>query len=326
MSGRVMLCVLALAFVPGAAAAQADETLIEKLRENLYVVTTGGPIRTNITFFITENHGVVMFETGDPGWGKAWLKALARITDKPLTTLVVSHTHSDHTGSMPELGPIPVRITHENVKKSLQETECAALSACQLFQGDSAKYLPNRTYQGRLTLFEGNDRIELYNFGRSHTNADTIAVIPALNTLVMADMFAWRGVPRVYVDDGGSALNFPAVMTSLMSMVKDIDTVITGHSLVMKWADMVEFGNYVVDYSDYIREMHESGRSVAEAMNGLPARLARYKPCAPSVTGAAELRTVDCRFRTDQAARNATIMYDELEGRVSTFGSEKPRR
>ena len=49
---------------------------VDTVPEAGYVATTGGPTRTNVTFFITENHGVVMFDTGNPGWGKIWLAAL----------------------------------------------------------------------------------------------------------------------------------------------------------------------------------------------------------------------------------------------------------
>ena len=329
--------VLATMFVVGllaaaAAAAQrplpppGTEPVIEKLRDNLYVVTTGGPTRTNVTFFITENNGVVMFDTGNPGWSSVWRAALKKITDKPLTHVFITHDHADHTGSLREMGDPLVRVAHENTTRSLAQAQCVERTGCQLFQGDDAKYLPTTTFKRTRTMFAGKDRVKAYNFGASHTNGDAVFEIPSLGAIVIGDLLAWRGVPRVMVDDSGSALKYPQMLDQLTRTIVGANTVITGHSVTMTWQDLLEFRSFVADFTNYVRDAHDAGKSVNDAMAGLSARLAKYKPCDPKVSLAAELQAIDCRFRTDYAALNAAILYDEFEGRQSTHGSSATGR
>jgi len=329
----VLAAIFGVGLLPMTAAAQQrplprpdTQPVIEKVRDNLYVVTTGGPTRTNVTFFITKHNGVVMFDTGNPGWSKVWLAALRKITDKPLTHVFITHDHADHTGSLREMGDSLVRVAHENAARSLAQAQCVERTGCQLFQGNNAKYLPTTTFTTTRTMFAGKDRVKAYNFGPSHTNGDAVYEIPSLGVVLIGDVLAWRGVPRVLVDDAGSAQRYPQMLDQLIHTITGARTVITGHSVTMTWQDVLEFRNFVADYTSYVRDAHDAGRSVDEAMAGLLARLAKYKPCDPKVTLAAELQTIDCRFRTDYAALNATILYDELEGRTSTHGSQATGR
>ena len=55
-----------------------------------------------------------------------------------------------------------------------------------------------------MSLLGGDDRIDLYYFGQAHTSGDTIVVFPALGVAHTGDMFAWKGVPYIDVNNGGS--------------------------------------------------------------------------------------------------------------------------
>ena len=80
---------------------------IEKLKDNLYVITgagvgPGGDFSTfsggNVAVFITDS-GVVLVDTKLPLWGPAILERVKTVTNKPITTIINTHTHGDHTGS-----------------------------------------------------------------------------------------------------------------------------------------------------------------------------------------------------------------------------------
>ena len=74
---------------PSAAAIEVD-----KLRPNLFVLKGGGG---NTAALITAN-GVVLVDTKLPGWGKQIIKKVKDITDKPVITIVNTHTHFDRVG------------------------------------------------------------------------------------------------------------------------------------------------------------------------------------------------------------------------------------
>lgn len=156
---------------PSAAALAA--TTIEKVKDNLYIITGANPVPRE-TFagghtgvFITDT-GVVVVDTKLAGWGQALLDRIRTVTDKPVTTIINTHTHGDHTGSNEFFGASVDSVVHENTKANMARMDA--------FKGDKAQFLPKRTYKDRLTLGSGRDQIDLYYFGRGHTDGDTFIV------------------------------------------------------------------------------------------------------------------------------------------------------
>src|SRR2546427_3445731 len=170
---------------PGALAA----TKIEKVKDNLYMITGSDPTDRslfsggNTGVFITDN-GVVVVDTKLTGWGQVLLDRIKTVTNKPVTTIINTHTHGDHTGSN-NMFPATVEIVaHENTKANMEKMDA--------FKGDGAKGLPKKTYKDKMTLGSGKDRIDLYYFGRGHTNGDSWIVYPSVRVMQTGDMFAWK--------------------------------------------------------------------------------------------------------------------------------------
>src|SRR2546430_7585500 len=46
---------------------------------------------------------LVMIDGKNPGWGQHTVNAVKSITNKPITTVIVTHTHYDHTASLIEM-------------------------------------------------------------------------------------------------------------------------------------------------------------------------------------------------------------------------------
>ncbi len=68
---------------------------IEKVKDNLYMITGGGG---NTAAFITDR-GVVVVDTKLAGWGQPILDKIKTVTDKPVITIINTHSHPDHVGS-----------------------------------------------------------------------------------------------------------------------------------------------------------------------------------------------------------------------------------
>jgi len=75
--------------------ARQNVARLEKVKDNLYVIKEGGG---NTAAFITAD-GVVVVDTKLAGWGQAILDQIKTVTPKPVTMIINTHTHNDHTGS-----------------------------------------------------------------------------------------------------------------------------------------------------------------------------------------------------------------------------------
>src|SRR5262245_18999390 len=176
---------------PQAGAQQAPKVVeVEKVKENLYVLKGGGG---NTAVFITTN-GVVVVDTKNPGWGQPILDKIKGLTNKPITTIINTHTHGDHVSGNVEFPATVDVVTHENTKLNMEKMVAPPGSASEgapnIFKANGNRGMPKRTFKDRLTIGSGADEIDLYYFGRGHTNGDTWVVFPALRAMHAGDIFA----------------------------------------------------------------------------------------------------------------------------------------
>lgn len=248
-------------------------TTIEKVRDNLYIITGANPQPResfsggNVGVFVTGS-GVVIVDTKLAGWGPAILDRIKTVTDKPVTMIINTHTHGDHTGSNAMFSPTVDIVAHENTKANMEKMDA--------FKGENARGLPKRTYKDKLSIGSGRDRIDLYYFGRGHTNGDTWVVFPALRVMQTGDMFAWKDAPLIDRANGGSGLEYAATIGKALSTVKDVDTLIVGHSPLRKPAELKEYQQFMTDFANAVRAAQKAGKSVDEATAGIDLS-AKYK-------------------------------------------------
>jgi cyclase len=224
----------------------------------------------NTAAFITDN-GVVLVDTKTPGNGQPILDKLKTVTQKPVTMIINTHTHQDHTGSNDFFTGKVEFVAHENTKANTQKMPD--------FSGANAKFIPSKTFKNKLTLGAGKDRIDLYYFGRAHTNGDAWVVFPALRTLHSGDAFAGKNTPLVDTANGGSVAEYAATIAKASSTLKDVDTIITGHSALMKPADLKEYADFNRDFLTWVKNEIKAGKTAetAAAEYKLPARYKDYR-------------------------------------------------
>lgn len=239
----------------------AAQLEVVKVKDNFYVITSSTPAPRetfsggNVTVFITDS-GVTLVDTKLANWGQALLDKLKTITTKPVTTIINTHTHGDHTGNDDKFGKVEL-IAHENTK--------ANMAKMPAFAGDKAQYLPNKTFTNTWVVGKGKDEIQLYYFGRAHTNGDAVLIWPALRIAQMGDMFAWKDAPRCDAGNGGSCVEYPKTLAAALAKLKNIDTVIPGHSPLMKVSDVEQYQKFLADLVASGQASKKAGKSVDEA-------------------------------------------------------------
>ncbi|MDO8677827.1 MAG: MBL fold metallo-hydrolase [Acidobacteriota bacterium] len=257
--------VLGLIFGAGIAVTQAwqpapppNVAQIEKVKDNLYMITGGGG---NTAAFITAN-GVVLVDTKNPNWGQAILDQVKTVTAKPITHIINTHTHGDHVGSN-EFFPAAVEvIAHENTG--------ANMAKMPNFADASKKFaLPDTTFKDKMTVLRGADAIDLYYFGRGHTDGDIFVVFRGLRTMHAGDIFARKGTPLLDMNNGGSGVAIGETLRKAAAGIKNVETVIPGHSTVMTWADFQEFGEFNRAFLSAVQSAVKAGKTADQALADL---------------------------------------------------------
>ena len=246
---------------PPPAVGTAAQLEVVKLKDNFFVITSSSPQPReafsggNVTVLVTDN-GVTLVDTKLANWGQALLDKLKTITTKPVTTIINTHTHGDHTGNDDKFGKVEI-IAHENTK--------ANMAKMPAFAGEKAQYLPGKTFATTLNIGSGRDAIQLHYFGRAHTNGDAVLIFPGHRIAQMGDMFAWKDAPRCDTANGGSCVEYPKTVAAAAAALKNIDTVIPGHSPMMKVADVQEYARFLADMVASAQASKKAGKSVDEA-------------------------------------------------------------
>jgi glyoxylase-like metal-dependent hydrolase (beta-lactamase superfamily II) len=268
-------------------------TAAEKVAENLYMVPGQGG---NTAVWVMAN-GVLLVDTKLANNGQAILDEVKKVTDKPVTYIVNTHTHGDHTGSN-QFFPADVQIV-------VQENTAANMAKMDVFKEAANKHgLADRTYKDKMSLFRGKEEVELRYFGAAHTNGDTFVVFKSARVMHSGDAFANKGAPFIDRGNGGSGVAYPATLKKAAREIKNVDKVIPGHSAVLPWDDFVAGGDYNQAMLDHARAALKANKTPEQALKEfvLPEAL-KAKGFAQPGAG------------RGGAGGNFTVIMEELQGK-----------
>ncbi len=228
---------------------------IEKVSGSVYMVPGQGG---NTAVFVAAS-GVVLVDTKLANNGQAILDQVKTVTDKPVTHIINTHTHGDHTGSNPFF-PASVEVV-------VQENTAANMRKMPVFQEAVNKNgLADVAFKDKKTLLTGKDAIDLYHFGAAHTNGDAFVVFRDAHVMHAGDAFASKGQGLVDTNNGGSGVAYADTITKAAKGIKNVTTVIPGHSPVTTWQDFVDFGEFNRLFLAHARLSLKAGRTAEEAM------------------------------------------------------------
>lgn len=240
---------------------------IEPLADNLYRIPGAGG---NSAVLVHAN-GVLLVDTKVPNNGQALLAVIKKVTDKPVTHIINTHTHFDHTGSNSEFPATIEVVTQENTKANMEKMDA--------FKSETGKVgLPDKTFKDRMTLLSGKDAVDLYYFGAAHTNGDAFVVFRAARVMHAGDAFAGKRQPLLDVNNGGSGVAIGETFAKAAAGIKNVDRVITGHSDVVPWQDFVDYGEFNRLFLKHAQASLAAGKTAEQAFSEfkLPEKFTGY--------------------------------------------------
>ena len=250
---------------------------IEKINNQFYMLVGGGG---NVGVFISDQN-VVLIDNKYEIMEDILMTSLKKITDKPIEYIINTHFNHDHSDGNRAFGKkgIPI-IAHQNAKKRMMDdAELYGGIYSTIKDFVQPKYdkssLPVFTYESKMTISQGNEEIELYNFGNAHTDGDSVVVFKNNNIIHTGDAFVRYGYPYVDLNNGGSIKGLIDLLGAL-ELLCDANTIIMpGHGSLSKKEDVVNLKNTLNDlYNKTIIGLknglsyNEISDSIEETLNG----------------------------------------------------------
>jgi len=260
---------------------------VEKVKDNLYMLKGGG----GNTAVLVGATGVTVVDAKNPGWGQPILDKIKDITPKPVTLLINTHTHGDHVSGNVEFPATVDIVVQENTKANMEKMP--------IFKESGGKGMAKRTFKDKMTIGKGAEQLDLYYFGRGHTNGDAWIVFPALRLVHAGDIFSGKNLPLLDYNNGGSGVEIGDSLAKAHAAIKNVDTIITGHGTVMTMDDLRQYAGFNKDFLAWVEAEMKAGKGVDDAA-------AEYK-LPEKYTG--------YTTSPNQVKSNVGVIYEELKKR-----------
>lgn len=213
--------------------------LQQKITENLYVLKKPN-YNTNVGVFIGENEILLV----DPMTGnnnqQQLLDAIKQLSGKPVTYVINTHHHMDHSGAnsfFKDLGA--TIISHENSKYS------------------NAVY--NVTFKDAYTLDMGNEKVELYH-NVAHTFDDALVYFKNSNAIFMGDTYMTNSFPHFYY--GGGSKGHLSNLDKALALGNATTAIIPAHGkLLSNKEELTFYRENSVKWMSRIKQLHNEGKN-----------------------------------------------------------------
>ncbi|HJY56532.1 MAG TPA: MBL fold metallo-hydrolase [Streptosporangiaceae bacterium] len=240
---------------------------IQQVSEGIYAyLQPDGSWWINNTGFLASRDGVISVDaTSTERRTRAYLDAIATVTQKPVRTLVNTHHHGDHTHGNYLFGGATI-VGHERCREAIFGTPMPPPAGVwtDVDWGPLELAPPFLTYTDGVTLWSGDLRCEVRYVGTpAHTTNDSIVHIPERSVVFAGDLLFNGGTPFALM---GSVSGWIEVLETVLRPL-GARTLVPGHGPVC--------GPEVIDdVLAYLRFVQRTAREAKE--EGLsPLRAAR---------------------------------------------------
>jgi cyclase len=220
-----------------------------KIRDDIYVISN--EYVPGLTTALITNEGVLLIDDKFEIDHDNIMAQLKTVTNQPVKYVINTHFHADHSGGNAKLQALNVLAIASDQARARMVT-------------GNQSGLPDVTVRERATLYIGGKPVELYWFGRAHTDGDVVVLFPEHDVIVMGDMYTnGEGTPQlVDYSGGGSAKEWTATVDNVLKL--DFATVIPGHGHPATRADLQAFRESTVRFSGLVSELVKQNKSKAE--------------------------------------------------------------
>jgi glyoxylase-like metal-dependent hydrolase (beta-lactamase superfamily II) len=240
---------------------------IHRLRGSVSVLEgSGGNIAV-----LTGVDGKVFIDAGITASRRRILEAANGLSQDPITHLINTHWHFDHTDGNAWLnGEGAAIIAHENTHKHLlavQRVEDWDFN----FPSSPLAAVPSEILSSEKTLKLNGSTIVLKPFEPAHTDSDISATFSEADILHTGDTY-WNGVyPFIDYSTGGSIEGMIKATEANLAATTDKTIVIPGHGKpASNRAELAAYRDMLVAIHDNVEKLKRQGRSLEETIAANP--------------------------------------------------------
>lgn len=221
----------------------------------------------NSTIIIGQTGVIVVDAKTNEAGAKALLEEIAKVTPKPVTTAIITHSDGDHVNGLVAF-PAGIKIIAHDGNKKEQEAALAAGGR----GAPPADRLPNQVVtRDKETMTIDGVSLELYHWGPAHTNGDLVVYLPARRIVSTGDIVVTNRAddnPNIHAEKNGTTAGWLLNVKGMIGL--NADNYVTGHGDILTKADLQRKLDATQARRDKIAAMVKDGKTLDEIKAALP--------------------------------------------------------
>jgi cyclase len=261
----------------GAAAQQPPRDVAvtsEQVQPGLHVLYAagGGQVSGNVLVLLGDN-GSLVIDTGYSQHVQKYRDEIARLGGGAVTRAINTHWHDDHSEGNKLFGPDALIVAHSNARTMLlQDNKINVVRTILDQPAFPPAALPVVTFQDRIELYFGDERLELVHVSPAHTAGDVVVFLRSRNVVHTGDVFLSGAYPFADVDNGG---DFDGVIEFCRGILERIDretVIVPGHGRNATYDELVAYIGMLETVRGRIAALIAGGATLAQVVAAQPTK------------------------------------------------------
>lgn len=181
------------------------KTSFTEVGEGLYAFTAEGDPNSGV--IIGDDSVMVVEAQATPRLARKVIECIRSVTDKPISHLVLTHYHAVRVLGASAYGAPQVVMSGDAramvVERGQEDWDSEFARFPRLFQGHEeipGLTWPTTTFEGAMSVYLGNRRVDLMQLGRAHTAGDAVVWVPDQEVMFTGDIVEYHSA--CYCGDG----------------------------------------------------------------------------------------------------------------------------
>lgn len=226
-----------------------------ELAPGLFMLEGQGGFTGGNLGLVTGDDGVVLIDDGVPDISATTVAAVERLTGAPVSFVINTHAHGDHTGANVAFGEKGATVVaHDNLRRALVN------------EGFDPAGLPQLTFDSSVTIHLNGHTVQIEHIAAAHTDGDAFIYFPESNVLHTGDAMFNYLFPFIDLNSGGTVDGFIAAQQRMLAVGDDATRIIPGHGPLATKADLQVALTMLLDSRDRVKTLVDQGMSEDEVL------------------------------------------------------------
>ena len=250
---------------------QSQPVEFRKISDRLYEIVGGRGSRGGA--YIGDNGVLVIDAKSDKETVDQVLDGIRKITDKPITYVVNTHSDGDHVTGNRYFPRTVTFIAHENCRKDffLPGRDGAA---SEWSRPELSPFVPSITFRDKMDIYMGSKKVELRYFGVGHTTGDAVLYFPEEKTAFIGDQAFLERPQLIHAYKNGNSFEHVKTLARMLETI-EAERFCSGHSEMTDRDGIRKHIAQMRERQEKVEALIGKGKSPDEIKSEFPASEAR---------------------------------------------------